>query len=122
MGIQHLSKHKMIYERHRAGESYVSLAKELGISPPRIREKALRWERELKRQSSSYNQIKTEAEIRVELESKRANLKEQQQKLSSFNPADSVSPEDLKEYFLRSRLEAIVDALEWVLDEPRTTP
>lgn len=47
---KHLTRHKMVYERHEAGETYVSIGKELGLSASRVRNLALRWARELVRQ------------------------------------------------------------------------
>lgn len=43
----HLKDHKEIYERYLAGEKYVDLARERGVSTPRVRQKAMRWERYL---------------------------------------------------------------------------
>jgi len=45
----YLERHKEVYERHQKGETYKDIAKDLGITPNRVRQIALRWEEELPR-------------------------------------------------------------------------
>jgi hypothetical protein len=40
---KHLERHKAVYERHQNGETYISLAAEMGITPVRVRQLAQRW-------------------------------------------------------------------------------
>ena len=44
---KHLERHRIAFERHQAGETYVSIAKDLKVSTPRVRQLALRWKLEL---------------------------------------------------------------------------
>ncbi|MCD6288909.1 MAG: hypothetical protein J7M34_00285 [Anaerolineae bacterium] len=44
----HLKRHREVYERHLAGETYVDIARDMGISPARARQLALRWKRHVK--------------------------------------------------------------------------
>ncbi len=46
---KHLERHKRVYERRTYGETYVAIAQEMGITPPRARDLAKRWKRELSR-------------------------------------------------------------------------
>jgi hypothetical protein len=47
--LKHLERHRKAYERHEAGETYREIAEDLGVSTPRARQIAKRWEQELKR-------------------------------------------------------------------------
>jgi hypothetical protein len=48
----HLERHKEIFERHTAGETYKDLAKEFNVSPARASQMAQRWQTEMRRQST----------------------------------------------------------------------
>lgn len=54
---KHLERHKQIYERHQAGETYTAMATQMGLSSATVRSLAKRWERELTRLSRVENDI-----------------------------------------------------------------
>ena len=41
-------RRKQVWERHKNGETYANIAHGMGITPSRVRELALAWERHLK--------------------------------------------------------------------------
>lgn len=47
---EHLKRHKDVYDRHAAGETYTRIARELKMTPTNARLLALRWERELEKE------------------------------------------------------------------------
>jgi len=52
---EYLQRHKLVYDRHQAGETYTAIAKDLGITPVRTRALASRWQQELDRPAKELN-------------------------------------------------------------------
>lgn len=63
----HLERHKRIYERHQAGETYVAIAHSLNLTAPRVRQIALRWEEELEKMQERNHLIEAAAKAYVAL-------------------------------------------------------
>lgn len=61
--VKHLKRNKEIFERHQSGETYTTIAKELGISVSRVRQLAERWKREMSRQGIPFRQIRLNSEL-----------------------------------------------------------
>lgn len=64
--------------------------------------------------------MRTEAQIKAELEKKMAQTIEQSNKFKGFLSDDIVTRESVIGYFLALRIQSFIEALEWVLEDVST--